>query len=102
MTNDDLGEVEFVDAPNEIAFSETGAAQGMSTSIKSADLGAGRRKTICTQTNVPAGCRSAEAEAGMSAVIERASPTSNHSSSKQRFGRLVISTTDRRNNCLRT
>jgi uncharacterized protein YndB with AHSA1/START domain len=78
MVNDATGEeypnngffIAF-DAPNLIAFSETGAADGMTTSINFVDLGDGRCETICTQTNVPAMYRSPEAQAGMNAALDR-------------------------------
>jgi Activator of Hsp90 ATPase homolog 1-like protein len=59
------------DAPNRIAFSETGAAEGMTTSIDFVDLGDGRCETICRQTNVPGMYRSPEAQAGMNAALDR-------------------------------
>jgi uncharacterized protein YndB with AHSA1/START domain len=59
------------DAPSRIAFSETGGAEGMMTSIEFIDLGDGRCETISTQTNVPAMYRTPEAQAGMNAAIAR-------------------------------
>lgn len=78
MVNDATGErypnagifVE-IDPPAKLVWSETGAAEGMTTTSTFTDLGNDRTEVVVHQRNVPAMYRSAEALAGFEASLDR-------------------------------
>ncbi len=78
MVNDATGErypnagifVE-IDPPAKLVWSETGAADGMTTTSTFTDLGNDRTEVVVHQRNVPAMYRSAEALAGFEASLDR-------------------------------
>lgn len=78
MVNDATGErypnagifVE-IDPPAKLVWSETGAADGMTTTSTFTDLGNDRTEVVVHQRNVPAMYRSAEALEGFEASLDR-------------------------------
>ena len=60
-----------IDAPNTLVWAEKGFAEGMTTTSTFTELGDDRTEVVIHQRNVPAMFRSAEAQAGFNASLDR-------------------------------